>query len=92
MKSLGCKEKRQRCGRCSQYLSYTQTHTGTLTCTDMDADDGLTAVIHQASERKLAEERARERGKLVEWQRKVHWYWLGYVVVDVAMVFKHLDI
>jgi len=29
MKSLGCKEKRQRCGRCSQYLSYTQTHMHT---------------------------------------------------------------
>lgn len=33
------------------------THTCTLTCTDMEADDGLTAVIHQASERELAEER-----------------------------------
>ncbi len=68
----------------------------------MEVDDGLTAVIHQASERELPKEREREReiererererGKLVERQRKVHWNWLGYVVVDVAIVFTDLDI
>lgn len=45
----------------------------------MEADDGLTAVIHQASERELAKEKQRavEREKQrerVEAGELVHWY------------------
>lgn len=39
----------------------TPKHTCTLSCTNMEADDELTAVIHQASERELSEEKQRER-------------------------------
>lgn len=39
----------------------TPKHTCTLTCTNMEADDDLTAVIHQASEREISEEKQRER-------------------------------
>lgn len=39
----------------------TPKHTCTLTCTNMEAADDLTAVIHQASEREISEENRKRK-------------------------------
>jgi len=62
MKSLGCKEKRHEMWKVfTVSFLHPNTHMHTHMHLKMEVDDGLTAVIHQASERELPKERERDR-------------------------------